>query len=58
MASGYTMMSRLYAITLREIARGLRIPWPVWRGNLAAVAELDRILRERQAARQGANLKA
>lgn len=47
MSAGYTMMSRLYAVRMREIIRGVRIPWPVWRGNLKAVAEMDRMVRER-----------
>ena len=51
MAAGYTMMSRLYAIRLRELRPGVRIPWPTWRGNAAAVAEMDRMLRDRHARR-------
>ena len=42
MALGYTMMSRLYAVRMRKIFNGVRIPWPIWRGDLAAVEEINR----------------
>lgn len=51
MSAGYTMMSRLYAVRARELFGKVRIPWPVWRGNLAAVAEMDRMVRERMSQR-------
>lgn len=51
MAAGYTVMSRLYAVRLRQLWPGVRIPWPTWRGNAAAVAEMDRMVRERHAQR-------
>jgi hypothetical protein len=47
MAAAYTVMSRLYAVRLKEVFRGVRIPWPIWRGNLAAVEELNRVMRSR-----------
>jgi hypothetical protein len=51
MAAGYTMMSRLYGVRVRELKFGLRLPWPTWRGNAVAVAEFDRMIRERHARR-------
>jgi hypothetical protein len=47
MAAGYTMMSRVYAVRMVEIVKGVRLPWPIWRGNRAAVEEFDRMLRKR-----------
>jgi hypothetical protein len=46
-ASGYTVMSRVYAIRMRLIANRIRIPWPVWRGDVQRVAEVQRQMRER-----------
>lgn len=46
MALGYTVMSRLYAVRLRATGP-VRIPWPVWRGDRAAVEELSRMARSR-----------
>ena len=44
MALGYTIMSRLYAVKMRAMGP-VRIPWPVWRGNTAAVREIDQAMR-------------
>jgi hypothetical protein len=41
MALGYTVMARLYAIRMRLFLNRVRVPWPVWRGNLQAVQEID-----------------
>jgi hypothetical protein len=41
MALGYTVMSRLYAVRLRTFFNGVRVPWPVWRGNPCAMAEME-----------------
>jgi len=49
MALGYTLMSRLYAIRMRLLFGRIRVPWPVWLGNLRAVQEID----ERSRARMG-----
>lgn len=46
-ALGYTMMGRVYAIRMKLIAGQVRVPWPVWRGDTARVAELQRQMRER-----------
>lgn len=48
MAAGYTVMSRLYAVRMREVLRRVRVPWPIWRGDRAAVEEFDRVVRERR----------
>lgn len=48
MALGYTVMSQLYAVRLRSLGP-LRLPWPVWRGDRAAVEELHRRLRDHRA---------
>jgi hypothetical protein len=47
MALGYTMMGRLYAVRLRTFPRGIRLPWPVWRGNMDAVQQIDAMTRAR-----------
>ncbi len=49
MAAGYTVMSRLYAVRMKELLGHIRIPWPIWRGDRAAVEELDRMMRMRAA---------
>lgn len=46
-ALGYTVMSRVYAIRMRLIRGRVRVPWPVWRGDAAGVAEVQRQMRER-----------
>jgi hypothetical protein len=46
-ALAYTVMSRLYAVRMRRFYWGVRAPWPVWRGNRAAVEAIDRELRAR-----------
>lgn len=52
MALGYTVMARLYAIRMRTLWGRVRMPWVVWRGNAAAVSEIDRQMAAR--ARGGA----
>lgn len=47
MASGYTMMSRLYAMRIRTFWGGVRVPWPVWRGDRTAVEEINRVMHTR-----------
>lgn len=47
MATGYTVMSRLYAVRMRAVWRGVRLPWPVWRGNAGAMREIDDAVRRR-----------
>lgn len=47
MALGYTMMSRLYAMRLRTFFGSVRLPWPVWRGDRAAVEEINRAMHTR-----------
>lgn len=49
MALGYTVMSRLYAVRLRMLGP-VRIPWPVWRGDLPGVQKLERRIRAEAAA--------
>ena len=46
MATGYTVMARLYAVRMRTLRGRMRVPWPVWRGNLQAVQETDRRVAE------------
>ncbi len=48
MALSYTMLSRVYAVKLRSWYGGIKIPWVIWRGNAAAMAELNRQLEERR----------
>jgi hypothetical protein len=50
MALGYTVMSRLYAVRMRLFFGRVRLPWPVWRGNVAAVREIDELARMRRGA--------
>ncbi len=47
MALGYTVMARLYAIRLRNFFGRVRILWPVWRGNIRAVQEIDQMAKLR-----------
>jgi len=47
MALGYTMMSRLYAIKMRRFFDRVNVPWPIWRGNVRAVQEMDQMVRTR-----------
>jgi hypothetical protein len=47
MALAHTVMSRLYAVRMRLVAGRVRAPWPVWRGNRAAVEAIDREVRAR-----------
>lgn len=42
MALSYTVMSRVYAVVIRECFRSIKVPWVIWKGNAAAVAELSR----------------
>ena len=48
LALGYTIMSRLYAVRMRLFGGRVRLPWPVWRGNVAAVREIDEMARLRR----------
>lgn len=47
MALAYTVMSRLYAVRMRQVAGRVRVPWPVWRGDRAGVEQIDREVRAR-----------
>lgn len=47
MASGYTVMSRLYAMRLRTFFGKVRMPWPVWRGDRVAVEQINSAARMR-----------
>ncbi len=40
-ALGYTVMARLYAVRMRTIVGPVRVPWPVWRGDVAAMREIE-----------------
>jgi hypothetical protein len=46
MALGYTMMSRLYAVRMKKVWN-VRLPWPIWRSDLAAVQEINRAMQAR-----------
>ena len=46
MALSYTIMSRVYAVTLRKCFGGVKIPWVIWRGNAEAVSKLNRQVSE------------
>lgn len=48
-ALGYTVMGRVYAVRMRLIAGRVRVPWPVWRGDAQAIAEVQRQMQEKAA---------
>lgn len=48
MALSYTMMSRVYAVTIKPLFGAISVPWIVWRGNAKAVAELNQQIAERR----------
>ncbi len=50
MALGYTLMSRLYAVRMRLFFGRMRLPWPVWRGNIAGVRQIDEMARMQRGA--------